>query len=424
MRSKTVCRIICRALLLVLLMSFTGSDTLWAQNYGRVVLRVTDEKGEPVEGAQVTTTCAELPAYHHETKTSKKGRATLAFGDATKTYDVLVVKEGFDPTQTQVKAELRTTTEHEIILRPVGSESTTVDAGRRIFSPSVRVFNEGVELLRAGDLDMAKAKFYEALEKNSDMAAAHSALAAIHLEQGNYQEAITSANRFLELSPGHPTGYRTLYEAHKALGQTDQAENALRALSDLDQGGDSARLLYNEGIEAYKIGDRAMAKKRFAAALEVNPDLGPAIFGLARVHLEEESHHEAVTFAELLLALQPGHTGALRIRYQAYRALEDSEKASEALRDWSAADASVAQEFHRRGIEFFNGSDVSAAIENFALALEANPQLSRAHYYLGLSYVNRGESAEARQHLEKFLDMAPDDPDAGSASEMLKFLGN
>ena len=41
---------------------------------------------------------------------------------------------------------------------------------------------------------------------------------------------------------------------------------------------------------------------------------------------------------------------------------------------------------------------------------------------LGLVYSNAGESAKAKEFLTKFVKLAPNDPDASAAKEMLEYL--
>jgi tetratricopeptide (TPR) repeat protein len=62
------------------------------------------------------------------------------------------------------------------------------------------------------------------------------------------------------------------------------------------------------------------------------------------------------------------------------------------------------------------------AKEKFGKVLEVDPNYALAHYYLGLINVGLGASAEAKAHLERFLELAPNDQEAKSAREMLGYL--
>jgi tetratricopeptide (TPR) repeat protein len=399
---------------------------LQAQAYGRVSLWVKDAEGNPIEGAKVTAVCEELPKFLQEVVTKRKGQAALAFVDATKVYTVTIEKEGYTKVEIPIKAELRTTTEQEVVLQVRGEEvAPSGDAPRR-FTAAEKTYNTGVEMLQAGDLEGAKAQFNEALAKDPDLSAAHAALAAIYLEQKNYDQAISEANAFLAENPDHPTAYQTLYEAYRRKGDTAKAQEALAKMSALEGGGgDSAVLLYNEGVEALRAENLSTAQARFEAALAADPELAPAFLGLAKIHLSRGEFAEAAARADQLLALEPNDYAGLLASYEANSELGNQEKVDAAFAQLSANHPEqVGQLFYDKGIELFNAGNARAAVTQLERALEAQPELVKAHYHLGLACINTGETAKAKQHLQQFLDMAPDDPDAGSASEMLSFLGN
>ena len=52
------------------------------------------------------------------------------------------------------------------------------------------------------------------------------------------------------------------------------------------------------------------------------------------------------------------------------------------------------------------------AVRCYRRALELDPSLSGAHYGLGFLLIKKGESAEAQEHLEKFLAAAHGSPEA------------
>jgi tetratricopeptide (TPR) repeat protein len=55
---------------------------------------------------------------------------------------------------------------------------------------------------------------------------------------------------------------------------------------------------------------------------------------------------------------------------------------------------------------------VDDAMRCYRKALELDPALAGAHYGLAFLLLKRGERAEAQEHLERFLAVAPQSPDA------------
>lgn len=396
---------------------------------GRLILTVQDTDGNPVQGVSVSATCDELPQFRQDSLTNKKGKVTLAFRDATKIYNLKIEYQGHVTMDIPFKPEMRKARAETVTLIPTsGPTAPSREAGvdsQTIYTPAEKVFNEGVEALQDGEYETAKERFLKAQSMNPDLTMVHSALGTVYLELGDPEAAIAEANTFLESQPDNPRGYRLLYEANQALGNKEEAEQALKRLAKLDSGGDTATLVFNEGVEAIKVGDRRAARERFREALEVNPEFVPALSALAVLLINDLAFEEAAATAEKLLVLQPDNTQAMRIAYQSYRDLGETEREAAALERLVAADpAAAATQFFDEGVDQFNLGQTAQAIDSFERALAADASLAKGHYYLGLCYTNRGERDQAREHLENFLRLAPDDPDAAVAEQMLEALGD
>ncbi|HEY7230885.1 MAG TPA: winged helix-turn-helix domain-containing tetratricopeptide repeat protein [Pseudolabrys sp.] len=164
-----------------------------------------------------------------------------------------------------------------------------------------------------------------------------------------------------------------------------------------------ARVKPRESIDAWSIYQRGMihlyrytledlieARKQFAAAIAIDPDLGPAYSAIAEACYYEvvygfasspdQNREQAISFAQKAVALDRDDAGAHctlgRIRYL------------------------------RR--------EYAAAISELELALDLNPSLALAHYGLGAAFVFSGKPHEAFPHLESAIRLSPHDPNMGS----------
>ncbi len=396
-----------------------------AQAFGRITLLVVDKEGNPVPGVKIVCTQAELAKIRIEETTNKKGKAVFSVADATKVYNFHLEYEGIPPMDVEFKPEVRGNVTREITLDKGQATAERDESGETTvyYTPAERVFNTGVEALQAGDMATAKEKFLAALDKDPKMAAAHSAMAGVHLAEENYQAALTSVDQLLELEPENTRGFRMRYEAHKALGNDKEADEALDALSKLGGGGDTVTILYNEGVQAAKIGDLKSARARFEEALALDPNMTHALTGVAFVYMNEKSYAEAAATAEKILTLEPNHEKALAIRYDAYRGLGDKAKTEEALKALAAVNPqALVEQFFNQGVALFNAGDSAAAVEQFEAVLQIDPKNAQAHYRLGVAQVSAGDMAGAKEHLQKFLELAPDDPEAPAAKDMLSYI--
>lgn len=415
------------SILIAMALMLASTAALHAQAFGRVVLVIVDEAGEPIQGVQVTVTSKEITNFKEVRKTNKKGKVSFGITDATRTYDFLVEKEGYPPMERPVKPKVKDTTNMQITFAKTvagqqDGNSAPADAPK-IFTPAERTFNEGVELLQASDFDGAKGKFVEALEKNPNMSLAHSALAGVYLQEENYEQALASVDQFLVAEPESSRGIRFRYEALKGLGRAEEADEMLKKLKKLDKGGDTAKMIFNEGVAASKVGDFTNAKARFREALDLDPTIIQAVGALAIIHFNEGEFAEAATMAEKQLVSQPNNLKAMRIRYDSYRALGDKEKTEEAMKVLAGNDPSVlVAEFFNRGVTLFEGGDVAGAVDAFSQVLDLDANHADSHYRLGICHVGTGDTAAAKTHLEKFLELAPNHAEAGVAKDMLSYL--
>ncbi|MDX1382420.1 MAG: tetratricopeptide repeat protein [Thermoanaerobaculia bacterium] len=206
------------------------------------------------------------------------------------------------------------------------------------------------------------------------------------------------------------------------------AIEAMRAANpELDQpveaGSGGFAELYNEGVEALNVGDLATAKARFQESLEKKPDYGPAHGGLAKVLWKQEDWEGAKLHGEKSLELNPDDKTVHQVLYAAYSGLGENAKANEILKEMQAENPEKAgKNMFNTAADLYNSGDIAQAKEMFIKILEVDPTQAKAHYLLGMCYVNEGANAQAREHLQKFIDLAPNDPDAALAQEMMGYL--
>ncbi len=417
-----VLRLILAALLLSLLPASASSQG----TIGRVVINVLDAEGKPASGVAVSATCEALPRFNRKTKTNKRGKATISVVDATEVYQITVTPDEGQPLTINVKPQLGAQgTERTVQLGGRLAETAVAEGGggpEATYTPAQTAFNEGVDALKANDLATAEAKFKEAIELEPGLGAAHSAIAGVYVTKKDWQAALAATDQLEALEGESARLYRLRYEAHQGLGNDSEASKALKALDRLGQGGDATALTFNRGADAMRVGDLRAAREAFEEALEMNADLVPALSALTTIHLVEGRWSDAVALAERTLAIEPENPKALKARYEGLRQ-EGSAEAKAAFEALAAVDPkAVADEEFERAVELFDAGSTQDAIEAFERVLTILPDHALAHYRLGLSYISVDQAARARGHLERFIALAPENPEVSSAKEMLQYL--
>jgi Tfp pilus assembly protein PilF len=313
-------------LLLAPLALLLAASTATAQLPGTIFGVVLDEKQQPVGGVKIVITDPERPDWKQEESSDAKGRFRIRLTNATVPYEFSLTKEGFQETKVGgVKVPARQEVRKNFDMVSTSSAlaaaqaAGTLDPATSKKNEAVDVYNQGVMALRAQDYDTAVALFQSAIEKQPDLGAAHAALARVHMERKEHQQALEHAKHAIELQADIDSMQQVLYTSHTGLGNTAEAQAALAALQ------------------------------------AANP-----------------------------------------------------EKAS--------------QNVFNEAVDLYNNGNMAQAKAGFEKVLAANPNHAKAHYLMGLVFVNESDNAKAREHLQKFLELAPDDPDAATAKEMLQYL--
>jgi regulator of sirC expression with transglutaminase-like and TPR domain len=139
------------------------------------------------------------------------------------------------------------------------------------------------------------------------------------------------------------------------------------------------------------------------------------------MYFNKQQFKEALTYIDQLLKAKPDSVEGLRMKYFAYRGLND-ERWKAALKSYVATGAKASEEVAKIAGEDFDNGNSASATQTLEALLEASPNTAVAHYHLGRALASAGANATAKTHLQKFVDMAPTHPEAKAAKEMLAAL--
>jgi len=418
------------AWLLCLAVTVGVATVCHSQAFTRIAAKIVDQDGEPVKGALVTVTSAEVPSFKHSKKTNKRGLSIVTFAIGTAIYDFTIEMEGYQTVTAEVQPRVGVIEERVFTLSPVGAAvasdtTTTVErpAAPTITSRKVRRYNEGVEAQQAGDLDGAMANFHEAAEIDPEFAPAFTGIATVAMEQGNYEEAAAAAERAVALEPESYRALHLRYDAYRNLGDQAKADAAAKALREAGDISEATSRIFREAVDAFEAGNMGIAKARFHQALDLDPELVPAYANLAQIYNWEGDSERAAAMADEVLERRPDDVAALKIRYNASRRLGDSEAARSALEPLVAADPEwAATALFDQAQALFNANRIEEAGTIAEEILEVRPDHPGSLYLAGLCANSAGDPAAAKAHLERFLEVAPDSEMAPTAREILKYL--
>ena len=98
----------------------------------------------------------------------------------------------------------------------------------------------------------------------------------------------------------------------------------------------------------------------------------------------------------------------------------DAGRAMELLNRAIELNSNSAEAYHYRGMVKTQQKDFEGAIADLEKAVELDPSRAYTHYYLGLAYNGVKRPDQMARHLQEFLNMAPNAPDADKVRSVMK----
>lgn len=414
----------CSLMWLVIIVLLTCvTDSVEAQS-ALVIVVVTDVDGKPVDGATVTVSNPDNESYRDTKTTSKKGKVKFSHNDSQPTYFYEIEMKGYQTQTAEVHSEYSETARLEVVLLPVkeGQVSGQEFQQALVKSQAYEVFNEGVAAQELGDLNFAEAKFREAAEIDPSLIEPHLALAVVAHQREDYESAVTEAELALAIDPASEQGLLLRYDSYRNLGDADRTAEAAQALRGTDRVTDAAASVFNEGLDQYKSGNLDEAVVIFTQAIDLDPKLVSGFVMLGSIAISQGQFEQAAAMSLKATEIDPKSSNALKVRYDAMRNLGDAEGSREALKGLIEVDPEwVGSQLAQHATELYNAGQMDDAAIAFAAVVEVQPDHVKALFLLGMAEYNLGNTANAKKHLTRFLELAPDDPDAVIVKEILQF---
>ncbi len=248
----------------------------------------------------------------------------------------------------------------------------------------------------------------------------------------------------------------------EAMALGNFAEAAKQYGKALEEHPDDADLLWKRVQALGRAGDTGSALREAQKLLRIDPERPGVRLWMARWLQESGQLQLAIPYLEKERELSPGDARVHKLLVEAYREAGNQQKVKEAVEKWLAAipddteamlemaqikaaagDAAGAEALFKAVAEkdpenadklYYNvgatimnrenltKADRERAVVAFEKALEINPKYAKAHLQLGYALLGLGKLKEARVHFEKFVEMAPDSPEAKDARALANEL--
>ncbi|HEX7580889.1 MAG TPA: tetratricopeptide repeat protein [Thermoanaerobaculia bacterium] len=270
--------------LLVLPLLLTALTVL-AGAQGRVVGKVTDGKGGPVEGVKITITTSALTKFKLELTSDKNGKWQTILNDATLVYTYLFEKPGHMSVKIDKKVPVASTGEPLDVELLTQDQAISKGVVKVVEDPFTKAYNEAVDKLKEEDLASAWANAQEALVLGPDKAVAWKLGATIASKQKKWDKAVEMGEKSLALDPENTDLYGLLIEAYRAKGSKTKVAEYEKKFAAANP--DKPEVLYNQAVELYNKGAAKAAEPILKQILVANPDYVNAhyLIGMCYVNL-------------------------------------------------------------------------------------------------------------------------------------------
>jgi Tfp pilus assembly protein PilF len=277
---------------------------------------VSDENGNPIEGAQVTMSFAQGGGgAEHEMKTDKKGEWSF-LGLGTGQWQLAVVMKGYEPhTQDVSISQLSHNPKIYIKIKKISAGTS----GDVIQDESSFIFlDQGNQLYKDGKYDEAIAQYQLFLEKNPNAYQVQLNIADAYREKGEYDKATELYNKLVEFSASDATmGKEVSGKALAGIGDIYLKQNKLAEAQDyfrqsIERSPKDEILAYNVGEIYFSNQNLDEAQKYFELAIQIKPEWPDSYLKMGYVYLNKADNESAAKMFEKFLTLEPeGERAAL-----------------------------------------------------------------------------------------------------------------
>ena len=283
-----------------------------ASGQARVSGTVVDTAGKPIAGATITVTCPEAPTFKKVLETEQNGGFRLLLLDATKSYDFHVEASGYAPYDHAIKVGIGTMDNEFTFTLQSDTEAAAAQQQAILQQPGYKELEEGLELLRAGQSDAARAKFSAAVAAVPGLAAAWGGLADIDYRAGNHASALANAKFCLEHDAENIKCLAIAANSSKELGDVEGHHAYMTRYQELNP--DDPTTLFNQAAEYLNALDDEHARPLLEQCLAADPAFPECLFEYAMVLLRTGDMEGAKAHLQRYLEVAPEGSNAAAAR--------------------------------------------------------------------------------------------------------------
>ena len=248
-------------------------------------------------------------------------------------------------------------------------------------------------------------------------------------EKGSYATLVVDATKEYKFRV-EAKGYQPVEQMKKPLigGQTLELNFTLQSIADL-QAKEQQKALEEPGLKQLREGQELKdegkiveARAKFAEATRLKPDLYIAWLAMGDIDQRAGRNDDALTAAERCLGLKTDFPQCLALGMNAAQGKGDKAAYQKYAERYKIANPSDPMLFYNEAVAFLNKGDDAQAKPLSRRPSRPTPSTRTRCSSSGMVCFRTGDTAKAKELLQKFLDAAPENKEAPTAKEMLKYM--
>jgi tetratricopeptide (TPR) repeat protein len=191
---------------------------------------------------------------------------------------------------------------------------------------------------------------------------------------------------------------------------------------------DAATAAFEEGVALSQANQDDAAIAKFQEVIGTIDTCGECYVNIGAIYARNKRYDEAEKAFKTAIEQNPNLPDAYNGLANVYNALRKFDEAAEAsakaqeLQAASGAGPADAGAVFNQGVILWNSGKIAEAKVQFEKAVELDPNMAEAHYWLGMANLNEGKLPEAVGYFEKYVELAPEGQYAAQAKGVIAQL--
>jgi len=261
------------------------------------------------------------------------------------------------------------------------------------------------------NFEMAISSYNKIIELDKSRDNAYYGLGMTYVKMRRFNDALPMLEKAVELNPDYMNAYLYIGNAHQDLGNFAKAADAYEKFLE-SQPENAWETYYNLAVCRTELEQFDKAIAAFQEAFKEKPQDQRIIYDLAQAYEKAKQYDKAEEYYLKISELTPEDpVRAYRAALMMYDKAKMTDKSIEIAKKISEMDSNNYESFYNLGFMYQNAKRYNEAIEAYKKAIELNPGYEFSYSSIGYIYYQLGNYRRSLEYYGKLVEFVSDNPD-------------